>query len=74
MALFCEAVQCQRGHHAGAMGTGSNALVLGKKKIPCFDPTETPHCLALTRLCPGAAQPRLDGFHTQSGFKRVPYL
>lgn len=68
-----EAVEHQREHHPGAVGMGSNVLVLGKK-IPCFGPTGRPCCLALTRLCPGAAQPRLDGFHTQSHLKRVPYL
>lgn len=31
MASFCEAVQHQHGHHAGAMGTGRNVLELGKK-------------------------------------------
>ena len=28
---LCQAVQHQHGHHPGAMGTGSNVLVLGKK-------------------------------------------
>lgn len=68
-----ETLQHQRGHDTGAMATGSNMLVLGKK-MPCFGPTGRPRCLALSRLCPGAAQPRLDGFHTQSRLKRVPYL
>lgn len=66
-----EALQHQCGHHPGAVDMDSNMLVLGKKML-CFGPTGRPCCFALTRLYPGAAQPRLDGFHTQSRLKRVP--